>query len=539
MAQVRKALLVLPLTAALCVGFVAANGPKPRFFDDDPIRAMPAPIPVTKTRQREVNYIYDFLIQSSRPEPRPPESAGAVNTLGEVPDSEWFTNRHGVRRLSREALQRGPGNEDDPVPPFTITGGKSEGITPGFTMDDSKGRSYVAKLDPFEQPGLATGAEVIVSKFLYAIGYNTPKNEIVDVNLPDLRLLDTAKIKLADGRSRRMTWWDVKDMVKRVHREPDGSFRIVASLIIDGEKIGSFRYEGIRRDDPNDTLPHELRRDLRGLYVFAAWLNNTDMRPANTLDMIVEESGIRFIRHYLIDFGSALGSNGDRAKRARSSHQFGLPTPGEALAKIFTVGVTAEPWERVSFPKIPAIGNLVSESFDPDGWKSNYPNPAFLSRLPDDDFWAAKLVMAFTDDDIRAIVETARFSDPQATEYLIATLAKRRDRIGRVFFSKILPLDHFRVENGELVFDDLAVKYGFSAPRQFELRWSRFDNVRHSHDPIGDATSARLPAEATRAPSGSYFSAVIHAYDDYLKRVSIYLRKEENGYKLIGIDRVW
>jgi hypothetical protein len=183
----------------------------------------------------------------------------------------------------------------------------------------------------------------------------------------------------------------------------------------------------------------------------------------------------------------------------------------------------------LSFPKLPAVGYFEADSFEPETWKSNYPNPAFLSRLPDDDFWAAKNVMAFTDDDIRAIVETARFSDPQAAEYLIATLAKRRDKIGRVFFSKILPLDRFRVENAELLFDDLSVKHGFDAPRRYAVRWSRFDNVNQNHDPIQSGASTRLPREIVQA----------NAQDDDLKRVSVYLHKQENGYKVAGIERVW
>jgi hypothetical protein len=128
------------------------------------------------------------------------------------------------------------------------------------------------------------------------------------------------------------------------------------------------------------------------------------------------------------------------------------------------MGLVPKAWERTRFSDL-AIGRFDSGSFEPDQWKSNYPNPAFLRRRPEDDFWAAKQVMAFTNGDIRAIVETARLSDFRAAEYIIATLAQRRDKIGRVFFSKILPLDHFRVVNSELLFDDLAVKYGFKPPQ--------------------------------------------------------------------------
>jgi hypothetical protein len=162
-----------------------------------------------------------------------------------------------------------------------------------------------------------------------------------------------------------------------------------------------------------------------------------------------------------------------------------------------------------------------------------------MSRLPDDDYWAAKQVVAFTDDDIRAIVETARFTDPRSTEFMIKTLAERRDKIARPFFARILPMDHFRVENDDLLFDDLAVQYGFHAPRSFEVRWSMFDNVQQTHDPIQGSLSAHLPRGAVLASSGSYFCAVISAAGDPLKPVCVYLRKEGTGFKVFGVDRVW
>jgi hypothetical protein len=506
-------------------------------MDDDPIQAMPAPLPVNAS-PRGLNQPHDFIRQSFRSGTRPPIPAGAINTLGEVPDSEWFTNRHGMRRMSREELQRAR-PDDLPIPPFTITKKKSEGITPGFVMEDSRGRRYFAKFDPWDHPELSTGAEVITSNFLHAIGYNTAKNEIVYLKESDLQVSDTSRITLPDKRSRRMTRWDVEDLVDAVHRNSDGAFRIVAGLAVEGENVGPFRYEGTRQDDPNDIVPHENRRDLRGLYVFSAWLNNTDTKAGNTIDTVVEENGTRFIRHYLIDFGSSLGSNGDRPKDVREGHRFALPTPTEALSRALTLGLIPWPWELTSFPKLPAIGNFTTDVFDPDDWKPDYPNPAFQSRLPDDDFWAAKQVMAFSDDDIRTIVETGKYSDPRAAEYIVATLAKRRDMIGRTFFSKMLPLDHFRVEKGELLFDDLAVKYGLRGSRLYEVQWSRFDNMDRSHVPIPSTGSPLLPTQVLQAASGSYFGALIHAPFDPLKPVSIYLRKQGNHYKVVGVERSW
>jgi hypothetical protein len=534
MAQSPRVLFLILIIAVL----KSSAAQSPKFFADDPIQAMPPPLAVGQVVKKDINEAFDLLLRSKETKPHASKPAGAVNTLGEVPDSEWFVNRHALHRMTHDELKRGPRSSALPVPPFTVTEGKIAGVEHGFQMEDSKGRHYFVKLDPLKYPELATSADVIVSKFLYAAGYNTPENEVVYLTMADLHLSAKATMKAAAG-PRKMTWTDLKEIVDDAPHRPDGSFRIVASLAIDGKTIGPFEYEGVRRDDPNDIVPHEDRRDLRGLYVFAAWLNDTDMKPTNTLDTIVPDKGVRFIRHYQIDFGNSLGSDGDAPKDPRLGHEYLIPTPTAALEQILTLGVRPAPWEVVDFPKQRSVGNFDSAVFEPDNWKPNYPNPAFLSRLPDDDYWAAKQVMAFDDGDIAAIVETGRYSDPQAARVMARILAERRDKIGRTFFSKVLPLDHFRVENGELVFEDLAVKYRFHPSRSYGVHWSSFDNIQQKHTPISGSTSNRLPAAATQAAPGAYFSAAIAASGDPLKPVTVYIRKEGTGYKVVGVDRTW
>ena len=71
-------------------------------------------------------------------------------------------------------------------------------------------------------------------------------------------------------------------------RNDDGTYRVIASRALPGTPVGPFRYFGARPDDPNDIYPHEHHRELRGLRVFAAWLNHDDSRSINSLDTILD-----------------------------------------------------------------------------------------------------------------------------------------------------------------------------------------------------------------------------------------------------------
>jgi hypothetical protein len=515
-----------------------AAGPGPIFFPDDPIRVMPRPRPVEKAQTQKDAHAFDFFWNSFHQEPLSPAPAAAINTLGNPPDSAWFTNRHGSHRMTREELQKGPARGDPPTAPFTVVGGKSEGITPGFRIEDAKGRLYFVKVDPMSNPEMTTAADVIVSRFLYAIGYNVPENYIVCARLDDMRLSDKAQFTGEDGRKRKMQWDDLRDIVKAIPHYPDGSFRFMASLKIEGKSIGPFFYEGTRPDDPNDIVPHENRRDLRALYVFFAWLNNTDARAGNTYDVIVRENGVSFIKHYLIDFGSALGSDGDTPKDPRMGHEFMITMPLETLESMLRLGLPPRRWELIDYPRLPAVGHFSNEDFDPDKWKSDFPNQALLSRQREDDYWGAKQILAFTDDDIRAIVETGQFSDPGVVEYLTDVLAERRDLLGRRFLERTLPIDNFRVQNGELRFDDLAVKHEFQLPKRYEIRWYYFDNLTGGRKLVSPRASAQLPDEALHAKNGTYFSAVVAPAGQRTTSVTVTLRKTETGYKVVGCSRV-
>ena len=155
--------------------------------------------------------------------------------------------------------------------PWLVIGAKTEGITPGFRIRDARGDVYFIKFDPPQNPEMATAAEVISTKFFHAMGYNVPENYLAFFTRQQLRADPKATITDATGRERHLEDLDLDMILGRVHKFQGGRYRAVASKQLQGVPIGPFQYHGTRPDDPNDIFPHEHRRELRGMRVFAAW----------------------------------------------------------------------------------------------------------------------------------------------------------------------------------------------------------------------------------------------------------------------------
>ena len=225
-------------------------------------------------------------------------------------------------------------------------------------------------------------------------------------------------------------------------------------------------------------------------------------------------------------------------------------TPVLAFKTLFSLGLWVRPWIKVDYPNYPSIGNFEADFFQPEKWKPEYPNPAFQQMTEEDAFWAARIVMAFTDEQIRAIVKAGRLSDPKAEAYLIECLIKRREKIGRYWLNQINPLDEFKIQQGSLAFDNAAVRLAKSAPAEtHEFQWYRFDNLSGTRTPVGtkqsvQATRLAIPAEVFGEPatSGAQFAVVeistrSSSQPKWARPVHVYLRKSATGTSIVGIER--
>ncbi|HET9263125.1 MAG TPA: hypothetical protein VFO14_08780 [Vicinamibacterales bacterium] len=522
-----------------------ANGPK--FYPDDPLWRDPETQDASSIKELPISEQYDFVENSflgAGDETDQP--ALNTNTVDEVPDSSWFTNRVGRNRWTVDQIVRGPDTSSGPTGPWTVVSGKTEGLSPGFTLRDSTDSLYFVKFDPPSNPEMASGAEVISTKFFHAFGYHVPENYITSIRREELVLTQASEREDEDGHEHRMRPQDLDALLKKVSRNEDGSYRVLASKALPGTPVGRFRYHGTRPDDPNDIFPHEHRRELRGLRVFAAWLNHDDSRSINTFDTLVEEGGRKLVRHHLLDFGSTLGSGSVQAQSTRAGNEF-LWERRPTLITMLTFGFYVRPWIKVDYPDIPAVGRIEAEYFQPDDWKPEYPNAAFGNARPEDRFWAARIIAAIPEQAIGAVIETARYTDPAATPYLRKILTERRRKILVAYLNGTSPVvDPSLSASGELTFGNAAEEANVATPAErYTIQWSALDNNTGVLSSVGaeqSVTERRAQApHAVLSGSHGYIAAQVRAFHPdhpaWSQPLMVYFRRTGSGWPLVGLER--
>jgi hypothetical protein len=520
----------------------------PKFLSDDPLAREPETRDASGAQPWDIDLFYDLTYQLFVTTRRAPANVRAqnVNTVDEVPDSSWFTNRIGSRPLTVEEAVRGPVSGPAPVPTqWTLTREKSAGAAPGFTAKDAKGETYFISFDPPDNPEAATAATVIATKIFWALGYNQVEYFVTEVRPEALTIASTATTKRPSGKRSPLTMNDVHEILERAYRSPNGAYRTAAGRLLPGKVLGGFRYQGTRPDDPNDVVPHQHRRELRALRVFGAWTNLTDMKAGNTLDSIITEGGKGVVRHYLQDVGSTfgIGANGPHDWNEGWEYLY----EGDATRKrLLTFGFGLSPWQTADYEEYPAVGRFEGDAFDPETWKPRAPMAAYFEMRDDDAFWAARKVMAFSDEMVRAIVKAGQFSDPKAEQYLGDVLIKRRDKIGKAYLTKINPIvDPALDASGVLTFGNAAVQYRFAEPpASYMAAWSRFDNATGTSTPIAETTGkeGRIQAPAgLPTAAGSFVKVALTAqsaaHPSWARPVDAYFKRTESGWKLVGLER--
>jgi hypothetical protein len=456
---------VLLLAAAV----LAAGCARPwRFRDAEPVLRMddarPVPVPKPSRFHHALNLTREIVEQPALDAldvTRTPP-AGDVNSLDEVPASTWFTPRLGHRPVSPEELLRGPAAVGPPRPPLTVVQAKSGGGNPGFIVADARGERYLLKFDPPEFPAIETTTALVANRLFWGFGYNVPEDFQVFFRTDDLRVPPGGDLPAGD----------VAAVLAEVAPPREGRYRATASRLLDGIIVGPIDARGVRDDDPNDTIRHEDRRALRGLRVFCAFVNHSDIRPDNSLSVYVGEPGEGHLVHYLLDFGEAFG--GHAAERGRLwdgfEHIFSFRTTGRRLV---TLGLQVEDWERIRETPWKSVGAFESAVFRPEDWKEATPYAPIRRARPDDDYWAAKILGALTREHVETLVRAAEYPEPGAAEYVVDTLMERREKVLRFALANVSPLEPVAVDSGSLRLRDLwraLLTGGPEPPARYDVR---------------------------------------------------------------------
>jgi hypothetical protein len=519
------------------------------FRDDDPLRREPETQDASSLLDWKIDLFVDLTLNlfTQPGDQRTGVRAENANTIDEIPDSNWFTNRVLAHPVSTEEAIRGPHGGTRPADgPWTIVAAKEVGAAPGFTVEDQAGETWFVSFDSRGYPEAATGAILVANRIFWTLGYWQMDNVLVHVRPEQVLIGDTATVEVLSGAIRPMRPDDLDVIWQRAHRSGDGSFRAVASRRLPGRPLGGFRYHGTRPDDPNDVVPHEHRRELRALQVFGAWTNLVDMKAGNTLDMLITERGRGVVRHYLQDVGSTFGT-GAVGPREFDEGWEQLYEGNVVWKRLVSLGFWIRPWQTVRYQESAAIGRFEGNGFDPLTWKPRVPTAALRHAQPDDLFWAARRVMAFSDDLIRALATAARYTDAAAAKHLADVLIQRRDKIGAAYLTVVNPLVDFHLSaSGRLSFSNAAFAARVAPePRGgYRLTWARFDNHSGTLTPIGETAAAaagHVDAPARLPRNDNAFVCVrieaIAPPHAAWTPVRVYFRRAAEGWDLVGMDR--
>jgi hypothetical protein len=138
------------------------------------------------------------------------------------------------------------------------------------------------------------------------------------------------------------------------------------------------------------------------------------------------------------------------------------------------------------------------DNFVADGWKNEYPNPAFSRMTERDGAWMARILAHFSREQVSALAEMATFTDHKQTEYLAQVLEGRLEKILERYLTHLSPMGELRLDGDALCGVDLAEARGLRSAERFAYR--------------AHTRTAWLPV--TRGPNGRVCVMLSHAAPD-------------------------
>jgi len=229
------ALAVAVLTAALGTTLRAQA---PRFYPDDPLAREPVPLPVAGIEPRALSAMLEAINNSVKTRGQHHPASGVipaqgVNTLGDVMDGEWYVNRQTPQRMTIAELKRGPRDDRPPAAEgsWQVLVVKPFGVNPGLLVADGKRDLYLLRFDPVGFAGMATGANMVTSRFLYALGYHVPESYLVRFERSQLVANEGGQTVSSAGRPRPLIVEDIDAFLRKVPAGDGKKYRAVAMRV--------------------------------------------------------------------------------------------------------------------------------------------------------------------------------------------------------------------------------------------------------------------------------------------------------------------
>jgi hypothetical protein len=488
-----------------------------------------------------------------------------VNSVDEVPDSAWFTNRIGLAgaAMTPEGLVRGPCGDaaievdaGAPDGAWVIDRGNVAGDGPSFGVVVAGVGRFVIAVDGALQRERATAAAAIASRLYHAAGYWAPCASVVHVRPAIFTLTPGLTITTDHGAPRAL---DAVALAQLLATAPSrgGLVRVVASRALPGYELGPFRYEGTRGDDPNDVVAHEDRRDLRGARVLAAWLDHGGASEKSTRDTWVAQRGgdtlssPGIVRHYQVGLDDCFGREADTDAASRRLGHANTLDLGQGTRDFLALGVPEQPWDRAKRSADGDIfGYFSARDFAPGLYRGDHPNPAFSRMIEGDGAWAARAIARFTPDLVEAAVHAGDFTLARHAELLVEQLVLRQKAVLRRYFAKLSPIADARISGEDLCGKDLARSTATFGEAAFTYRAQTYAGA--------DLTARSRPATRPGA-GGEVCLTVPHVADDggapdsaasrYVVvdlfngvaagplRAHLYDLGPRRGFRLVGIER--
>lgn len=162
------------------------------------------------------------------------------------------------------------------------------------------------------------------------------------------------------------------------------------------------------------------------------------------------------------------------------------------MKELFTLGIYVTPDEKKATLVSPEIGIFSAEDFDPGDWKPSFQAMPFDNMTREDAYWATRVILSFSQDDVLNIVRTAEYTNPRATEYMFRTLMERRRLIAGHWLEDVNPISNFALDTKDgvtLSFRDLRSDHDLAGPAEY--RYEIITNARRSEK--ASVSTPRIP----------------------------------------------